>query len=112
MNPNYTEFKFPQIKAHPWNKVFRSRTSDDAIQLIQKFLIYNPESRLLPQEGLEHVFFTELRDEATWQAKAMPAKSLTFTQTEDRQLTDQQRKNIIPEWAMANYEAGLKASSK
>jgi len=21
MNPNYTEFKFPQIKAHPWNKV-------------------------------------------------------------------------------------------
>ena len=26
MNPNYTEFKFPQIKAHPWNKVFRPRT--------------------------------------------------------------------------------------
>jgi hypothetical protein len=23
MNPNYTEFKFPQIKAHPWPKVFR-----------------------------------------------------------------------------------------
>lgn len=22
MNPNYTEFKFPQIKAHPWHKVF------------------------------------------------------------------------------------------
>lgn len=21
MNPNYTEFKFPQIKAHPWTKV-------------------------------------------------------------------------------------------
>ena len=21
MNPNYTEFKFPQIKAHPWSKV-------------------------------------------------------------------------------------------
>lgn len=21
MNPNYTEFKFPQIKAHPWLKV-------------------------------------------------------------------------------------------
>lgn len=26
MNPNYSEFKFPQIKAHPWNRVFRSRT--------------------------------------------------------------------------------------
>lgn len=21
MNPNYTEFKFPQIKAYPWHKV-------------------------------------------------------------------------------------------
>jgi hypothetical protein len=21
MNPNYTEFKFPQIKPHPWHKV-------------------------------------------------------------------------------------------
>ena len=23
MNPHYTEFKFPQIKPHPWNKVAR-----------------------------------------------------------------------------------------
>ncbi|KAK4832749.1 hypothetical protein QYF61_025278 [Mycteria americana] len=22
MNPNYTEFKFPQIKAHPWTKMY------------------------------------------------------------------------------------------
>jgi glycogen synthase kinase 3 beta len=22
MNPQHTEFKFPPIKAHPWNKVF------------------------------------------------------------------------------------------
>lgn len=25
MNPNYTEFKFPQIKAHPWHKVGTGR---------------------------------------------------------------------------------------
>jgi glycogen synthase kinase 3 beta len=24
MNPNYQEFKFPQIKAHPWSKVMAS----------------------------------------------------------------------------------------
>lgn len=24
MNPNYTEFKFPQIKSHPWQKVCRT----------------------------------------------------------------------------------------
>ena len=26
MNPNYTEFKFPQIKPHPWNKVTNVHT--------------------------------------------------------------------------------------
>ena len=24
MNPHYTEFKFPQIKPHPWNKVTKN----------------------------------------------------------------------------------------
>lgn len=32
MNPNYTEFKFPQIKANPWSKVFRSRTPPEVLQ--------------------------------------------------------------------------------
>ena len=27
MNPNYTEFKFPQIKSHPWQKVLYDRFS-------------------------------------------------------------------------------------
>ncbi|XP_052196403.1 glycogen synthase kinase-3 homolog MsK-2 isoform X3 [Diospyros lotus] len=22
MNPNYTGFKFPQVKAHPWHKIY------------------------------------------------------------------------------------------
>ncbi len=26
MNPNYTEFKFPAIKAHPWSKVRHNLT--------------------------------------------------------------------------------------
>ncbi|MGH0141750.1 UNVERIFIED_CONTAM: hypothetical protein FKN15_065245 [Acipenser sinensis] len=28
MNPNYTEFKFPQIKAHPWTKVLGTPTRE------------------------------------------------------------------------------------
>lgn len=27
MNPNYTEFKFPQIKSHPWQKVIIKRVT-------------------------------------------------------------------------------------
>ena len=34
MNPNYTDFKFPQIKAHPWAKVFSKRMPPDAVDLV------------------------------------------------------------------------------
>ncbi len=36
MNPNYTEFKFPQIKAHPWSKVFSKRLPADAVDLVRE----------------------------------------------------------------------------
>jgi glycogen synthase kinase 3 beta len=46
MNPNYMEHKFPQIKPHPFTKVFRPRTPADAIALISNLLEYTPTSRL------------------------------------------------------------------
>lgn len=64
MNPNYTEFKFPQIKAHPWNKVFRSRTPPQAVEAISKMLAYPPEQRMHAFEALADPFFDELRDPA------------------------------------------------
>lgn len=62
MNPNYTEFKFPMIKAHPWSKVFRPRTSTDAIALCSKLLEYRPAARISPLEACAHSFFDVLRD--------------------------------------------------
>uniref|UniRef100_A0A8C9SPK0 Glycogen synthase kinase-3 beta n=1 Tax=Scleropages formosus TaxID=113540 RepID=A0A8C9SPK0_SCLFO len=64
MNPNYTEFKFPQIKAHPWTKVFRPRTPPEAIALCSRLLEYTPTARLVPLEACAHTFFDELRDPA------------------------------------------------
>ncbi|XP_037096026.1 glycogen synthase kinase-3 beta isoform X1 [Syngnathus acus] len=76
MNPNYTEFKFPQIKAHPWTKVsqqtsvcamgvqvFRPRTPPEAIALCSRLLEYTPTARLTPLEACAHSFFDELRDQ-------------------------------------------------
>ena len=34
MNSNYTEFKFPQIKAHPWNKVRERRYLPPSLALV------------------------------------------------------------------------------
>ena len=63
MNQNYTEYKFPQVKPHPWNKVFRPRTPSEAIELVSKFLRYAPDTRLKPLEGCAMPFFDELRDQ-------------------------------------------------
>ncbi|XP_034559985.1 glycogen synthase kinase-3 beta-like isoform X2 [Notolabrus celidotus] len=65
MNPNYTEFKFPQIKAHPWTKVFKPRTPPEAIALCSRLLEYTPASRLSPLEACSHAFFDELRQPNT-----------------------------------------------
>ncbi|XP_055694210.1 protein kinase shaggy isoform X10 [Lutzomyia longipalpis] len=62
MNPNYTEFKFPQIKSHPWQKVFRARTPPEAISLVSKLLEYTPSARITPLQACAHPFFSDLRE--------------------------------------------------
>ena len=46
MNPNYQEFKFPSIRAHPWSKVFHRRMPADALSLVSRLLVYSPDRRL------------------------------------------------------------------
>ncbi|CAL5418282.1 unnamed protein product [Camellia sinensis] len=54
MNPNYTEFKFPQIKPHPWHKSKMSSKNVCLHKLWTWFL-----------EACIHPFFDELRDPNT-----------------------------------------------
>lgn len=65
MNPNYTEFRFPQIRGHPWSKVLRARTPPDAIDLLTQMLRYTPSLRVTAFEACAHSFFDELRLPAT-----------------------------------------------
>nr|GMD42293.1 shaggy-related protein kinase alpha [Ipomoea batatas] len=62
MNPNYTEFKFPQIKAHPWHKIFHKRMPPEAVDLVSRLLQYSPNLRCSALDALTHPFFDELRD--------------------------------------------------
>ncbi|KAH7666572.1 glycogen synthase kinase 3 beta protein [Dioscorea alata] len=45
MNPNYTDFKLPQIKAHPWHKIFHKRMPPEAVDLVSRLLQYSPNLR-------------------------------------------------------------------
>ncbi|KAK8038137.1 CMGC/GSK protein kinase [Apiospora phragmitis] len=64
MNPNYMEHKFPQIKPHPFSKVFR-KADANALDLIAKLLEYTPTERLGAIDAMVHPFFDELRDPNT-----------------------------------------------
>jgi len=65
MNPQQTSFKFPQIVAQSWSKVFRGKAPANAIDLVSHFLRYDPKIRLDPFDALCHPFFDELRDPNT-----------------------------------------------
>ncbi|KAL2533307.1 Shaggy-related protein kinase gamma [Abeliophyllum distichum] len=62
MNPNYTEFKFPQIKAHPWHKIFHKRMPPEAVDLVTRLLQYSPNLCCSALDALTHPIFDELRD--------------------------------------------------
>lgn len=62
MNENYTDYKFPHIKAAPWSKVFRSRnTTPDSLDFLSKLLDYTPKNRPTAIEALIDPFFDELK---------------------------------------------------
>ncbi|CAI9764564.1 unnamed protein product [Fraxinus pennsylvanica] len=65
MNPNYTEYKFPQIKAHPWHKIFHKLMPPEAVDLVSRLLQYSPNLRCSALDALIHPFFEELRDPNT-----------------------------------------------
>lgn len=47
MNPNYTEFKFPQIKAHPWHKVCVFYTPNSLLKNVFVAFVYYLSSNVV-----------------------------------------------------------------
>mmetsp|Transcript_4010 Transcript_4010/g.5581 ORF Transcript_4010/g.5581 Transcript_4010/m.5581 type:complete len:387 (+) Transcript_4010:249-1409(+) len=84
MNPNYMEFKFPQIRAHPWSEVFRAGTPEPLLDIISRILQYTPTARVLPLDACIHEVFDELRDPNTRlpNGSPLPAHLFQFTDLE------------------------------
>lgn len=84
MNAQHHEFRFAQVKPHPWPKVFRGRTPSEAVDLVSRLLQYVPEKRLRPLDALAHPFFAELRDPGVRLPgnKPLPPALFQFTEEE------------------------------
>ncbi|CAL1379367.1 unnamed protein product [Linum trigynum] len=100
MNPNYTEFKFPQIKAHPWHKIFHKRMPDEAVDLVARLLQYSPNLRFTALEACAHPFFDDLRDPSAClpNGRALPPL-FNFTAQELADASTELRQRLIPEHA-------------
>merc|ERR1719327_110592 len=99
MNQNYTEYKFPQIKPHPWHKVFRPCTPSDAIELVSRFLRYSPDSRIKPLEACAMPFFDELRDQnLQLPGNRAPPPLFDFKPQELFEHPPSIRSKLTPEW--------------
>ncbi|XP_062214020.1 shaggy-related protein kinase kappa-like [Phragmites australis] len=100
MNPNYTEFKFPQIKAHPWHKVFQKRLPPEAVDLVSRFLQYSPNLRCTALEACMHPFFDELRDPNTRLPNGRPLPPLfNFRSQELKGVPPEVVERLVPEHA-------------
>jgi glycogen synthase kinase 3 beta len=106
MNPSYTEHRFPQIKANPFSKIFRSHTPEDALLFITKTLQYEPLKRLTAFQSMADPFFNDLRDPNAKMLNGKPLPPLfNFTRHE---LSIQP--NLIPALVPRHVEGELLAN--
>ncbi|KAL1531638.1 Shaggy-related protein kinase epsilon, variant 2 [Salvia divinorum] len=104
MNPNYTEFKFPQIKAHPWHKIFHKRTPPEAVDLVSRLLQYSPNLRYSALEACIHPFFDELRDPNTRLPNGRPLPPLfNFKPAELKGASLELLSKLVPEHARKQF---------
>ncbi|KAH7286584.1 hypothetical protein KP509_32G013900 [Ceratopteris richardii] len=100
MNPNYSDYKFPQIKAHPWHKVFPKRAPPEAVDLVSRLLQYSPSLRYTALEACVHPFFDELRDSSTRLPNGRPLPPLfNFKSSELRGISPEMLQKLVPEHA-------------
>ena len=82
--------------------MFRSRTPNEAVDLIAKVLIYEPNRRYKPLDALVHPFFNELRKEGTTLPNGNPLPDLfNFTKEELDKVDADKQAMLIPEWYRA-----------
>ena len=82
-----------------FKQIFPENTDIDAIDLISKMLVYEPDRRIRAGDALTHPWFDELRDEGTvfphW--NLMP-DLFNFSEFEIQDMPPENLDILIPQW--------------
>ncbi|CAD8121399.1 unnamed protein product [Paramecium sonneborni] len=98
MNPQHQEYKFPQIKCHPWAKVFSKFKPEPLfIDFVSKLLVYPPKERLKPLEALLHPYFDEIRQQGFSMPNVQLPNFFDF-QKEELQIQPEIAHKLTPSW--------------
>ena len=103
MNPNYKEFKFPQIRPQPFERIFTTQTSREAIDVASQMLYYVPTRRCKAIEVCGHPFFDTVREPATRLPDGSPVPLELFRLTEEElALAPEMAAKLVPPHVVAS----------
>ncbi|VDD94083.1 unnamed protein product [Enterobius vermicularis] len=111
MNPNYTDFRFPQIRANPWQRVFRPRTATEAVDLVSRLLEYTPSARLSPLLACAHTFFDELRQPECKLPNGKPLPPIFNFSEEELRIEPNLNSILVPQNAQGNKFRNVASTS-
>ena len=95
MNPNYQEFKFPQIGAHPWSSIFKPSIPPETVDLVGNLLSYVPDLRCKAIEACGHPFFDDLRNPATRMPDGTPLPEELYQLTPEELIMSPDMETIL-----------------
>lgn len=99
MNPDYKRKNFPAIEPQAWDLIFDESTNIDALDLMCKLLVYEPDKRIRPIDALTHPWFDELRDEGMVfpHGNLMP-DLFNFSAFEIKGVLPENLQILVPQW--------------
>jgi len=99
MNPDFVDFRFPQVLPVSWSFFFKDVIPVDALDLVSKLLVYTPTQRLRPIEALTHPFFDELRNATLYSSPYNRIPNLFDFFEEEIELSSVQIiEQLVPYW--------------
>merc|ERR1719277_1441866 len=100
MNPNYPQnYNFnPPLTKLPWMEVLKNLAKEDACDLVDQLVRYDPGKRLPPMHCMAHRFFDSLREK---ESTVVTAPLFDFLEDELLFATAADQGLLVPAWYAA-----------